>query len=71
MTPEQDKMLRDVHGYLFSTERGKKRPTRSEEIDIGLDSIRYSKWTARFVLYIAGFIAAVAGAWASVKGVWK
>lgn len=77
MTPEEhaliaemNKKIADVHGYIFSANRGK-RPPRSDEIDELLDGARYGKWTVRLMLYLIGFVGSAVAAFASIKGLWK
>jgi len=55
----------DAHSYLFSSERGRKRAPRSEEIDEVLDGARYGKWTIRIIPYV---VTAVTGTMAFLKG---
>ncbi len=66
MTDEQEKMLSEVHEWLFQARRPG-APSRAEEIDTVMEQIRAGRFLARAVLWLAGLSAAAGAIWTQLK----
>lgn len=64
MTDEERKMLSDLHSFLMKP-TGPGKPSRAEQLDDALGSIRAGKLVARFALWISGAIIAITAAYNS------
>lgn len=68
MTDEQDKMIREVHEFLFKPAVPGGDVTRAKQIEELLNAARSGKLIARLALWMAGAIVAVGAAWTTFKG---
>lgn len=68
MTEEEQKMLKDVHGFLFNETPGVKNSmSRAAHLDEFLNAYRSGKFIARAVLWFSGLLAAAGAIWAFLR----
>ena len=67
MTQEEHDMMREVRDWLMKPPISG-QPSRAEQLDQLLSSVRAGKMGARVFLYMCGAVVAVIAAWNALKG---